>query len=188
MRAATPNAADNPAHTADEGEEGNLLLWILVWSELAVFGILIAGFIVMSWLHMETFAAARLQLGTRLAGLNTVILLASGWQAALAATAATKRTRRIFLLIAAGLGLVFAVLKMVEYAGEWEQAADPAFASFYELYFLLTGFHLAHVVFVALLMFAAAVKAERRNVVALATVWHVIDLVWLVMFPVIYLS
>lgn len=70
--------------TEERDEGGDLLLWVLVWGELAAFGILLTGYVVMSMLHPESFALAKLHLAPRLAGLNTVVLLASSWQAALA--------------------------------------------------------------------------------------------------------
>ena len=173
------------ADTADEG--GDLLLWVLVWSELAAFGILLTGYLVMSILHAETFDAAQLHLSARIASINTIVLLASGWQAALAAReGASRLQQRLCLSIAAALGFLFVALKFVEYRSEWKYAYDESFSTFFELYFLITGFHLAHVAFVAILFLLVARKPERGNILILTTVWHVIDLVWLVMFPLIY--
>ncbi|MEK1932303.1 MAG: cytochrome c oxidase subunit 3 [Pararhizobium sp.] len=179
-------------HTNDgpsNEEAGDLILWVLVWSELAAFGILLGAFWIMSMIHPESFSVAKLHLSTRLASLNTVVLLASGWQAALAARpTATIVSQRISLLLAAALGFVFAFIKLMEYRSELKFAGDDTFHSFFELYFLITGFHLAHVVFVAALFVLLARKPDRSNIVILATVWHVIDLIWLVMFPLIYLG
>ncbi|KGE02240.1 cytochrome c oxidase subunit 3 [Rhizobium sp. YS-1r] len=174
----------------DEADEGSdLLLWVLVWGELAAFGILLIGYLVMSMLHPESFALAKLHLTPRLAGFNTVVLLASSWQAALAANSQDKpRRQRLSLLLAAALGFLFVALKFVEYSSEWTAAGDENLQTFFELYFLITGFHLAHVAFVAALFVLAAIRLERSTIVILTTVWHVIDIVWLVMFPLIYLS
>ena len=57
-----------------------------------------------------------------------------------------------------------------------------------ELYLLITGFHLAHVLFVALLLLAVAWRPARREVATVATIWHLIDLVWLLILPVVYLG
>ncbi|MFB9947928.1 cytochrome c oxidase subunit 3 [Rhizobium puerariae] len=176
--------------TTDEPDEGgDLLLWVLVWGELAAFGILLLGYVVMSVLHPESFALAKLHLAPRLAGFNTIVLLTSGWQAALAARSEGKpKLQRLFLLLAAALGFLFVVLKIMEYSSEWTAAGDASLQTFFELYFLITGFHLAHVAFVAALFVLASIRLERSTVVMLTTVWHVIDIVWLVMFPLIYLS
>ena len=95
-------------------EDDDLLLWILVWSELTAFSILFFGYLVMSVLHADDFDIARLHLSPRLASFNTVVLLASGWQAALAARENTSLfSRRVSLLLAAGLGFLFVALKFV---------------------------------------------------------------------------
>ncbi|MBL0373563.1 cytochrome c oxidase subunit 3 [Rhizobium sp. KVB221] len=170
------------------GESGDLILWILVWSELAAFGILIAGFMVMSFLHPESFSIAKLHLDGRLASLNTIVLIASGWLAAEAARAVSEKKRRIALIASATLGFVFAAVKLIEYQGELRFMGDATFNAFFELYFLITGFHLAHVVFLALVMLLVARRPERSNVTLVTTVWHVVDIVWLVIFPVVYLG
>ena len=176
------------SETEARGDGDDLLMWILVWSELAAFGILLAGFMVMSFMHPESFATAKLHLDARLASLNTLVLLASGWLAAEAARALTLRKRRNALVGASILGLVFAAVKLLEYRGELRFAGDATFNAFFELYFLITGFHLVHVVFLALVMLFVARRAHPSNVAIVATIWHVIDIVWLVIFPVIYLG
>ena len=174
---------------AEEREEGSdLILWILVWSELAAFGILLGGFMVMSVLHPESFSLAKLHLDGRLASINTLVLIASGWLAAEANRASTDRMRRIALVSSALLGFVFAAVKVLEYQGELRFMGDATFSAFFELYFLITGFHLAHVVFLSLLMLLIARRPESSNVTLVTTVWHVIDIVWLVIFPVVYLG
>lgn len=171
-----------------EEESGNLLLWILVWSELAAFGALTGAFIIAFTLNPEAFAAARQHLQPQLAGLNTLILLASGWQAAVAASRHTALPgRRRALALAGLLGFVFVGVKLYEYSTEIAFASDPAYGAFFELYFLLTGFHLLHVVFVAVLLFLVVVFPKNENVTLVTTLWHVIDLVWIVIFPIVYL-
>ena len=176
--------------SAPEGREegGDLVLWILVWSELAAFGILLSGFLVMSFLHPESFSLAKLHLDGRLASINTLVLIASGWLAAEAARASAERIRTIALIGAAALGFVFAAIKLLEYRNELHFVGDVTFSAFFDLYFLITGFHLAHVIFLSLLMLVIARKPEPSNVTLVATVWHVIDIVWLVIFPVVYLG
>ncbi|NTZ92544.1 cytochrome c oxidase subunit 3 [Agrobacterium tumefaciens] len=171
-----------------EEESGNLLLWILVWSELAAFGALTGAFIIAFALNPDAFAAARQHLQPQLAGLNTLILLASGWQAAVAASRHTALPGKRRALVLAGLlGFAFVGVKLHEYSTEIAFASDPAYGAFFELYFLLTGFHLLHVIFVAILLFIVACWPKNENITLVTTLWHVIDLVWIVIFPVVYL-
>jgi len=88
----------------------------------------------------------------------------------------------------AGLGFVFAAIKLFEYQGELRFVGDETFNAFFELYFMITAFHLAHVVFLGLLMLLIARRPERSNVKLVTTVWHVVDIVWLVIFPIVYLG
>lgn len=173
----------------DEGEEDQLLLWVLVWSELVAFGILLVAFLVISALNIEAFGLARLHLNPGLAAANTVVLLVSGYHAAVA----VRRRRdplavRRPLLLAAFFGLVFVVVKVVEYAGEVRYAGDATMSTFFELYFIVTGFHLLHVFFGSIVLALVAWRPSRGNVMLIATLWHAIDLVWLVMFPILYLA
>jgi nitric oxide reductase NorE protein len=124
----------------------------------------------------------------QIAGFNTLVLLGSGWQAAIAARRnSSAQRRRRALILAALLGFVFTAFKLYEYSTEIAFASDPAYGAFYELYFMLTGFHLFHVIFVAGLLLIVAVKPKDENVTLVTTIWHIIDLVWIVIFPVIYL-
>jgi nitric oxide reductase NorE protein len=174
---------------AEERQEGgNLILWILVWSELVAFGVLLAGFMITSVLDPESFGAGKLQLDGRLASLNTLVLIASGWLAAEAARAATERVRRLSLVGAAMLGFVFAAVKLLEYRHESAFFGEAAYGAFFELYLLITGFHLAHVMFLAVVMLILARRPDRGNVGLVTTLWHIVDIVWLVIFPVVYLG
>ncbi|HXV29137.1 MAG TPA: cytochrome c oxidase subunit 3 [Sinorhizobium sp.] len=173
---------------ADAEEEDTLLLWILVWSELAAFGILIGAFLVASIFATGDFPVARLHLKPAIAALNTLVLLTSGWQAAIAAgKGASPSTRRRALVFAALLGFAFVAIKIYEYSTEIRFAGEAAFRTFFELYFILTGFHLVHVAFVGILLLLVAWRPRPANVDLVTTLWHVIDLVWIVMFPILYL-
>ena len=189
MMMGTNIAAVAMAAPVEEEESDVLLLWVLVWSELVAFGILIGAFLVMSAFEPERFALARLHLSPGLAAINTVVLLTSGWQAALAGgpPPPTPPVRRARGAAARG-GWGVRGGQRFEYAGEIRYAGEETFSGFFELYFIITGFHLLHVVFGALVMLLIAWRPTRGNVVLITTLWHAIDLVWIVMFPIIYLA
>ena len=173
---------------AQGGEGDGLLLWILVWSELAAFGVLLIAFMIMTLLDPDGAASFRGHLHPGLAAANTLILVLRGWQAALAVRlGADGRAVRRPLVLAAFLGLAFAAVKGFEYTLELRSGIGDL-GRLAELYFLVTGFHLLHVVFGAAILFLVAWRPARGNVVMIATLWHAIDLVWLVMFPIVYLT
>lgn len=176
---------------ASEGDD-TLLLWILVWSELAAFGALLIAFMVMTVSDADGASLLRSHLHPRLAALNTVLLVLSGWQAALAVRLGAEHGAvRRPLVLAALFGLVFVAVfvavKIVEYSMEIRSGLGGA-GTLAELYILITGSHLLHVAFGATVLLLVAWRPSRANVVAIATLWHVIDLVWLVMSPIVYLT
>ena len=183
---ATTDHMDTAAAKAESGEGDSLLLWILVWSELAVFGALLVAFMVMTLLDGAAAGLLRSHLHPGLAALNTVLLVLSGWQAALAVRGDATAARRP-LSLAAVFGLAFVAVKLGEYAVEIGSGIGEA-GRLAELYFLITGFHLLHVLFGAGVLLLVAWRPSRSNVVTIATLWHAIDLVWLVMFPIVYLA
>ena len=171
---------------AESGEADSLLLWILVWSELAAFGALLVAFMVMTVMDAEGASLLRSHLHPGLAAINTVLLVFSGWQAALAVRSDEEKARRP-LVIAALCGLAFVAVKLFEYTVEAKSGIGAA-GGLAELYFLITGFHLLHVLFGAGILLLVAWRPSRGNVVMIATLWHAIDLIWLVMFPIVYLT
>ncbi|MDR9808469.1 cytochrome c oxidase subunit 3 [Rhizobium hidalgonense] len=172
-------------HSEAASSGGDLLVWILAWSELAAFGALLTGYVVASWMHPDQFADGKATLHQSIALVNTVILLTSGWLAVKAATCSRKRGQRLTLIAAAGGGLLFVALKLYEYS--LEGVSLVAIDAFSQLYLLITGFHLAHVLFGSLLLVLIARFPSPQNIHLMTTLWHVIDIVWLVMFPVVYL-
>jgi nitric oxide reductase NorE protein len=169
---------------------GDLMIWVLIVSELLVFGAGLLAFLAVRLTDPAGFAAAQDQLHRVGAGINTLVLIASGWLAARAAGAAqagrTSPARRQ-LLAAAGLGLVFLGIKATEFAGLAGQGITTDTHAFFTFYYLLTGFHAAHVLagvaILGLLSFRPAPDATENG----AAFWHMVDLVWVILFPVIYL-
>lgn len=161
-----------------------LLLWILVWSELVVFGALLGAFLLLSVLDPPSLVTLHRALDPTLAVLATAVLLTSDF---FAASAAFGRHPRRNLVVAALGGLAFCGLKIAAFVDEL-----PALAAMEgrlaELYPLIVGFHFAHVLFVAGLLLLVAWRPVPRHAATVATVWHLIDLVWLLILPVIYLG
>lgn len=169
---------------------GDLMIWVLIVSELLVFGAGLAAFLAVRITDPAGFAAAQDALYRTGAGLNTVVLVTSGALAALALRLREHdaRTRaRLCLVAAALLGVVFLAVKSAEYAGKAAEGIAWDTHPFFTFYYLLTGFHAAHVAAGVVVLLLVAWKDAARNIEAGAAFWHMVDLVWVLLFPVIYL-
>lgn len=182
MNVAVRERLDTAQPEAGSGVE--LLLWILIWSELVIFGALLGAFLLFGMLDPAALAAVRRELDVPLAGIATAMLVSSGFFAARAASGQRPRGN----LIAAALGgFIFCGLKIAAFARELPALANME-ARLSELYMLIVGFHFAHVLFVAGLLLLVAWRPTLRHVAGVATIWHLIDLVWLLILPVVYLG
>ena len=169
---------------------GNPLMWVLIGSELAVFGLALVGYAGARPVIPPEFAADQDQLN-RLAGLiNTAVLLTSGLFAALANVAAHEDRRaaaRFRLGLAGALGVVFLAVKAREYGVELAAGHDLDSSPFFTLYFLVTGFHALHVVLGLVILALVAFFDSPENVETGTAFWHMVDLVWILVFPSFYL-
>ena len=86
-----------------------------------------------------------------------------------------------------GLGAAFVTIKLAEYAEEIASGVGLETSPFFTLYFLLTGFHLLHVCLGILILALVCRRATPLGVETGTAFWHMVDLVWVVMFPIIYL-
>lgn len=169
---------------------GDLMMWVLIVSELLVFGAGLAAFLGVRILDPDGFAAARSHLHPALAGVNTIVLITSGFFAARALDLSGKGKNSVVrwnLLWAGLLGAVFVAIKTFEYADVAGKGISTETHPFFTFYYLLTGFHALHVLAGMVILALVAWKVTRRNVEVGTAFWHMVDLVWVLLFPVIYL-
>ncbi|WP_299848912.1 cytochrome c oxidase subunit 3 [uncultured Roseovarius sp.] len=169
---------------------GDLMMWVLIVSELLVFGAGLAAFLAVRAADPSGFAAAQDTLLRTGAGINTIVLVTSGFLAALALRlrdADQRLKARMALLTAASLGVVFLVIKGGEFAHKTTLGITWDTHPFYTFYYLLTGFHAAHVVAGVMILVLVTWRDASRNIEVGAAFWHMVDLVWILLFPVIYL-
>ncbi len=189
-RKATVARPKRPSPWSLDNLPGDPMMWILITSEIFVFGGALWGFAISEMLHPDVFAEARSHLNVPIATTNTLILLTSGFIAAIAVRYAKHENRkmaRLSLLGAGLLGVVFMVLKIFEYYQKFELGVGLETNSFYTLYFLVTGFHLAHVVFGLVILAIVAIWPSEDNLETGTAFWHMVDLIWVMIFPVFYL-
>jgi len=169
---------------------GELIMWILIVSEVLVFGAALTGFLGARALDPALFAQSQAMLDRTAGALNTVVLITSGFCAAMASRAAQGArvaAVRLWLAGAAALGLVFLLVKAREYADKAARGIDIDTNAFFTLYYLITGFHALHVVAGLAIFAILAARPSAANVETGAQFWHMVDLVWVLIFPVIYL-
>jgi Heme/copper-type cytochrome/quinol oxidase, subunit 3 len=169
---------------------GDLMMWVLIVSELLVFGAGLAAFLGVRITDPAGFAASQDLLHRTAAGVNTLVLVTSGFLAALAvrsAEAGRIGATRVRLAAASALGLVFLVIKGLEYLEKARHGIGIETDSFFTFYYLLTGFHAAHVIAGVVILGLVGIRCAPRTVEVGAAFWHMVDLVWVLLFPVIYL-
>jgi cytochrome c oxidase subunit III len=192
---------------AGDGFTSRLGMWVFLASEVMFFGGVFAAYAYGRTHWPDGFAEAGRHTHVAIGTINTALLLTSSAIVALAAACAKHRPARRWtarlLWITAALGAAFLALKGVEYAQEWREhfVPGPGFALtvpgaqlFYMLYFFATGLHALHLfIGIALVTGMAWGSAHHKHwadddgVEAGALYWHFVDIVWIFLYPLIYL-
>lgn len=168
---------------------GELMMWVLIASELLVFGAGLIVFLAIRATDAAGFAADQAHLDQTAAAINTIVLVTSGLSAAAAVQAREAGARHIarrWLLAAGSLGIVFLVVKAFEYASKAALGIGIETSPFFTFYYLLTGFHAIHVLAGVIVLALVARFDSVRNMEAAVAFWHMVDLVWVLLFPIIY--
>ncbi len=177
---------------------GDLAIWFFIFMELLVFGIAFISYAVVRMQNKDMFNQLQLTLNTELGAANTIVLITSSYFVVRAVHAIKNKgdyiscSRWIYAAIAGG-GL-FLVLKSIEYYGKFSEGINLSTNTFYMFYLSLTMFHFLHVILGMIILLAIAIKAQRGGysadnyigVESGASYWHMVDLVWIVLFPLVY--
>jgi len=205
------NAMTEPFETPRQRAHADTLgLWVFLMTELMFFGPLFFGYFYGRIEYAHAFAAASRVTDVVLGTLNTALLLTSS--ATMAAAVAARARRRLraaagLLALTALLGCAFVVVKGVEYRHDWQQHLfpgagfafsgpdAPAVRYFYFLYFAMTAVHALHLL-IGIAVAATFAMALRRNAGGFAAArrvelaglyWHFVDVVWIFLYPLLYL-
>jgi nitric oxide reductase NorE protein len=168
---------------------GELMMWVLIASELMVFGAGLIACLSVRIADPERFASDQALLDQGAGALNTLVLVTSGLFAAIALRSrecGRRSAAHRWLLAAGGLGVVFLIVKAFEYASKASLGIDIETSPFFTFYHLITGFHALHVVAGIGVLGLVAWADSTRNMEAGVAFWHLVDLVWVLLFPVIY--
>jgi cytochrome c oxidase subunit III len=190
-------------------------MWVFLATEVLFFGVLFLGVSVNRYRFPESFEKASEKLNVTIGAINTVVLLVSSLMMVLAVHFAQLGQRRrvvLFLLLTAGLGLLFLVFKAYEYYTDYRDFLIPGWRFrpeewtgsgvnpyqvelFLMFYWIMTGLHALHVTIgiIAVLVIAGLAgkgkfsSAYYSPVDVTGLYWHFVDLVWIFLFPMLYL-
>ena len=176
---------------------GDLAVWLVIGAEMLAFAILFLSYAVARSLDVATFNASQATLELTSGAINTALLLTGSWCVARGVQAARtpdRATSLRWLVATLVCGGGFVTLKCLEFAHKFDQGLDLSTNTFYMFYFLLTGFHFLHVVVaMVFLAFVGVVLAREPGasihlgtLESAAAFWHMVDLLWIVLFPLVY--
>lgn len=176
---------------------GGILMWIVIFLELLTFGMALIAMVYYGKQEPELFHNSRLLLNTTFGTINTVFLITSGFFMALSVHHLKEKDVRktsLYLKLTMLGGVLFLILKTIEYALKIEAGFGMNYNTFFTFYWMLTLFHVIHVL-VGLIILAVVhndLKKKQLNIniddfEASAAFWHMCDLIWLLLFPIIYL-
>ena len=181
---------------------GDFGIWLVVYMELITFGLLFMGYAFSRRGDVELFNQSQLLLDQRLGFINTLILITSSYFVVKAIEAIKLIDREKastlaskYLLFAISLGGVFLLIKLVEFSEKFSQGINLSTNTFFMFYLLLTAFHFMHVILGMVILFNVRRKTKlggytQQNHVGMesgATYWHLVDLLWIVLFPLVYI-
>lgn len=174
---------------------GDVDMWVMILGDLFFFGCYFVAYMVFRAMSVEEFAASQRHLNVGIGVTNTVVLLTSSLFAALAVIAVREgalRNARRLLLATGACGVLFTLLKVYEWHSEISRGHTIQ-DEFFGFYYAFTGIHLAHLA-LGLLILVIAVRElrdprRRRPTIVEQSVlfWHMIDLLWVIIFALLYL-
>jgi cytochrome c oxidase subunit 3 len=207
----SPYLAHHFEDLEQQRESASLGMWLFLVTEVMFFGGLFAAYAVYRTIYPGPFHAGSYLLDVRLGGLNTAVLITSSLTMALAVHAAQTGHRKAlvrYLFLTIALGTVFFVVKGFEWHHKYVEHHIPGLSFHYEgpsdphrvqvffvLYFCMTGLHALHVllgigamIWLVLLAYRGKFSREWYTPVELVGLyWHFVDIVWIYLFPLLYL-
>ena len=194
-------------------EAASLGMWAFIIQEILFFGGLFGAYTVYRFKYIEAFIAGSHLLNIGWGTFNTIVLIASSLTMALAVRAAQTNAGRNaitgWLVATIILGCAFLGVKYIEYSHKWHeylipgsmfQWNDPTVSLgnakiFFSFYFVMTGMHALHMIVGVGIMLWMIAKVRRNEISAQyftpieisGLYWHFVDIVWIFLFPLLYL-
>lgn len=177
---------------------GDLAIWLFICAELMVFGVFFITYAVIRSNNLELFNQSQLILDKQIGLLNTLALITSSYFVVLAVNAIRRNNSlacTFWLNAGIATGFIFVLAKSYEFHEKFSQGISLSSNTFYTFYLSMTFFHYMHVILGLVILIVIMLKAKRGGyssadhvgVETSASYWHMVDLVWIVLFPLVYL-
>lgn len=193
-----------------EASSGKLGVWLFLCTEVLMFGGLFVGYLIYHGMYPEVFAEGARFLDWKMGAINTVVLLLSSFTMVLGvhyAKHADSKKTVLFLALTILCAAVFMVIKYLEYSHKFHiglfpgkffsyEGAETAYlALYFSFYFLMTGLHGLHVLIGMGLILWVLLRARKNEFSAeyytpvdgVGLFWHLVDVIWIYLFPLLYL-
>jgi len=173
---------------------GRLAVWWVIASEIVIFGGILGSYIMFRLSH-DAFAEHAAHTNTWIGAFNTLVLLTSSLFAVLGHKAAEEgngpKAARMLYLTSLG-GLIFIVVKSFEWTSEIRHGFTITSSTFWSFYYTAAGLHALHVIAGVVIMLIVARTAKRNlelhRVELIGIYWHFVDIVWIFLFPLLYIA
>jgi cytochrome c oxidase subunit 3 len=206
-----PDLQHHFADAAQQLDASTLGMWTFLATEIMFFGGMFLAYTLYRNTYPEAFASTSRFMDVILGGVNTAVLICSSLTMVLAVRASKLGQQKmliVFLLATMALGAVFLFIKGIEYHHKWVEHLVPGFNFSYDepqyareaqilffLYFMMTGMHAIHMIIGEGLLGTLVVMARRGRfgphwntpVDMIGLYWHFVDIVWIFLFPLLYL-
>jgi nitric oxide reductase NorE protein len=194
------SVGDIPNTISDqEDRPGTSGIWMFVFIDMVIFLLLFLVYVSERIRLPDIFAASQ-QLLNPLVGLaSALFLLTSSWCMVEAVNAARRNAERataIYLNLALLLGALFACNKLIEYSDKFAHGISPVSNGFFTFYFIITGLHFIHVIGGMCFMSHCRMRLSTelgspnfcKKIENVGLFWHFVDVLWLFIFPMLYLA
>ena len=173
---------------------GEVGLWIFIFSDLLLFALYFGLCVFDRAVDPVGFREAQGALNTTIALFNTLVLLSGSWAVFMATRVTADKARAATYVVGAALcGVLFLILKVYEYAHLIGAGRHFIEGRFFTWYFFLTGYHALHVMAGIVLLWVLSsryrgqTEPSEKLVEGVGCYWHLVDLLWIGIFLVLYL-
>jgi nitric oxide reductase NorE protein len=183
---------------SQEDLPGDFAIWIFIFAEMLAFGVLFVAYAFTRAQNIELFNASQLTLSRTSGAINTLVLITSSYfvvRGVAAIKHGMNKQCAHWLTGAFLLGGVFVCIKMVEFHAKFAADITMSTNNFYMFYLSLTFFHFMHVLMGMVIIAIIIIKAKRGGYSAQdyvgvetgASFWHMVDFLWIILFPLVYI-